>query len=180
MKNNFKIFLFCFYYMINVNTIIAQNKDEISISKLNKRSAIVTLDGTILDTLVAKGARKKYAFLKVNKLQKKIYISRLVIPGVASFENSYISIEVWEVISNELKSKKIKIKLNNQKIKNVRVKFLNDGVNIILKKSCFKNVKYFIPYEKFDKLENLTFPNGSDLHPYGSDLQFSPDPERIR
>lgn len=125
---------------------------------MNKKTAIVTVNESVLDTLVAYGLGNKHTFLKINKGKDKVYISNHIVPGLGSFSNAYISLEIWEVINDELKTNKLKLKLNNHKAKNVRVKFLSKGVNIILKKSVLKSVTYFVPYEDFDKIESFTLP----------------------
>lgn len=158
MKNISKIILYCIVFFANIT--FAQQTDRVSISKLNKKTAIVALNDFVLDTLVAHGLGNKHTFLKVNKKQDKLYISNHIVPGLGSFSNAYISLEIWEVINDELKPNKLKLKLNNQKAKNVRVKFLSKGVNIILRKSVFKKITYFIPYENFDKIESFTLPAG--------------------
>lgn len=158
MRNIFKLILMLFVCILNINLASAQQTNRVSINQLNRKTATIFIDGSIVDTLVAYGLGNKHTFLKVDKEQNKIYVSNHIVPGLGSFSNAYISLEIWQVVKNELKSNKLKLKLNNQKAKNVRLNFLSEGVNIILRKSVFKNETYFIPYENFEKLESFTLP----------------------
>lgn len=151
------IILFFIVFLANLTFGIAQQNDKISFFKLNKKTAVVVLNSRF-DTLVAHGLGKKLTFLKINKKLDRIYISNQIIPGLDSFSNAYVSLEIWEVFNDDLKSSKLKLYLNNQKAKNVKINFLPNGVNIILKKSIFRKLIYFIPYDYFEKSESFTLP----------------------
>ena len=71
---------------------------------------------------------------------------------------AYISLEIWTILNGKLASEKVKLKLNNQRAKNVKIRFNKNEVSIICKKSFFKRERYFIPYENFSNLESFILP----------------------
>ena len=132
--------------------------NNISIFRINSKNVFIKHNENIIDTISTNGIGKRFTFIKIDESKKRVYVSNHIIPGLDNFGMAYISLEIWTVLNGKLASEKVKLKLNNQRAKNVKIRFNKNEVSIICKKSFFKRERYFIPYENFSNLESFILP----------------------
>src|SRR5690606_24125630 len=129
MDNKFFYIIMAYFMFISIG--FAQD-NAISIFRLNKETVLVKQMGKIADTIFTTGINSsKFTFIGIDKSKKQIYSSNHIIPGIDNFEMAYVSLEIWSVLNGKLSSEKVKLKLNNQKAKNVKIRFNKNGVAII-------------------------------------------------
>lgn len=92
-------------YLIAHNTF-AQNNDSLKIIKTSKNSIFLCKDNKKLDSLTTYGLKTNKTFIKIKN--KKVITSNFIIPGVGSFSNAYISLEVWNIVNEKFKGNCLK------------------------------------------------------------------------
>ncbi|MFP9114266.1 hypothetical protein ACLI1A_09990 [Flavobacterium sp. RHBU_3] len=148
MKKIFLLLIVCFFYLNN------SYSQDYKIKIQSKTSAYLIKGNTTLDTIDIRWYQKKRQFIKV--LNNKVYVFRVVIPGVDNFEGAYSLIKEY-TISNEkfLLTNSLTINKNTYPKKYITFRLLKKGIELSYKKSFFKRVKRMITFNEFQRLKEL-------------------------
>ncbi len=137
-------------FLINCYFAFSQDDPSYELKKLSKESVVLKINDKNIDTLSTFGIEHKKTFIKIKN--DKVFMSNLVVPGVGSFANAYISVGIWEVSNNELKGNPIKIKLKKCNIRKLKFKLVENGIEWRVRRGLFrKKLKGFMPFNSDSK-----------------------------